>query len=185
MFASAALGLSLVFAPRAARAEGEYKIGVVNLKEVFDSYDKQKDDYKKLENEMKELQKGVDEMSETITKATDQYEAEKDSMTEEEREALQESIESDYSRYQAEFSRRQKDLERRQNRVADGILKDIRAAVKELGSAEEFHLILEAGKNAPTGVLYFSTTLDMTQKVVDYLNAKYKKSDKKANASSR
>ena len=174
---SAALGLSLVLAPVAAQAQAQFKIGIVNLKEVFDGYEKQKDDYKKLENELKELQVGIDEMSDTITKAKERYDAQKDSMSEEERETLEESIESDYSKYQAEFQRSQKDLERRQNRVADNILKNIRAAVKELGSAEHYHLILEAGKTAPTGVLYFSTTLNMTQKVVDYLNAEYKKSD--------
>ena len=175
--ASVVLGLCLVFAPLTVQAQADFKIGVVNLRDTFEAYEKQKDDYKKLEDEREELQKGIDEMSDTITKAKDEYNAQKESLSDEERQALQDSIESDYSKYQAEFTRRQKDLERRQARVADNILRDIRAAVKELGAAEGYHLILEAGKNAPTGVLYFSTTLNMTQQVVDYLNAKYKKSD--------
>jgi Skp family chaperone for outer membrane proteins len=177
ILASAALGFSLLLSPVATQAQEQFKIGVVDLKEVFDGYEKQKDDYKSLENEMEELQKGIDEMRETLTKAEEEYEAQRDSMTHEEQQAREDAIESDRGKYRAEFTRRQKDLERRQNRVADNILKDIRAAVRELGAAENYHLILEAGKNAPTGVLYFSTTLNMTQKVVDHLNAKYKKSD--------
>ncbi|MCH7911346.1 MAG: hypothetical protein IIB38_17245, partial [Candidatus Hydrogenedentes bacterium] len=83
-------------------ALGQYKIGVVNVKRVFDAYQKQKDEYALLQSTRDEKQKKIDELSATIEKNKERYEKERDSMDEEARAELEDRIESDYSLYKSE-----------------------------------------------------------------------------------
>lgn len=158
-----------------APAPPQYKIGIVDLRVVFESYQKQKDSYKELESEKDTRQKDIDKLSQKITELQNKYKAEKDKMSREEASKLEEQIESEVAFYQTEFRRLQQEIDRKEARLADAVFKDIRDAVNELGAKENYHIILEGGKTGTSGVLYSSPTLNLTQKVVDELNAKYKK----------
>lgn len=156
-------------------ASGQYKIGVVNVKQVFDSYQKQKDEYEALQKTRDEKQVQIDELSEKIQKAKDRYEAEKDKMNETERRQLEESIESDYSLYKAEFKRLQEDIDRREKKLLESLFREIHDSIQEIGAKHNYHLVLEGGETGRSGLLYFSTPLDLTQQVIDYINDKYKR----------
>lgn len=156
-------------------AAGQYRIGVVNVKSVFDAYDRQKEEYKKLEDERDSRQKEIDKLSDKITKAKEQYDKQKESMSDEQREALEVQIESDFGKYKAEFDRLQAEIDRREKRLLEDLFADIRTAVQEVGAEGNYHLILEGGESGRTGVLYSSPTLNVTGRVIDHINAKYKK----------
>jgi len=158
-------------------AGGQYRIGVVNIQNVFEAYDRQKAEYESLETERDSRQKEIDKLSEKITKAKERYDNEKDTMSAEQREALEDAIQKDYDLYQAEFTRLQKEIDRREKKILEDLFDDIRQAVREVGHQNNYHLILEGGETGASGVLYFSTTLNMTQKVIDYLNAQYAQSN--------
>jgi len=155
-----------------AQSTSQHKIGVVNLKEVFDNYDQQKESYKNLKVERDKAQKPIDELSAKITADKQRYESEATTMPVEERRKLKEKIESDFSLYQAEFQRLQKDIDRKEKNMLEGLFDNIQKAIEEVGAQENYHLIFEGGKNTRNGLLYYSTTLNMTQKVIDHLNAK-------------
>ena len=152
-------------------APGQYKIGIVNVKEVFDAYQKQKEEYKKLQTDRDTKQKDIDALSERVSKAKEKYEAEKTKMPEAERDALEEQIQADFSRYQAEFKRLQQDIDRREKKMLDDIFDAIHKAVQEVGAQGDYHLILEAGVGGRSGVLYSSPTLNMTTQIIDYVNS--------------
>lgn len=176
---------ALLLMPPLARAQGavphtavpgQYKIGVVNVKTVFDSYEKQVDEYKDLQDKRDTKQKQIDKLSEKINRNKERYEAEKENMSDVQHTDLEDLIESDYSLYKAEFSRLQEDIDRREKKLLESIFKEIHLAIQEVGAAGNYHLVLEGGETGRSGLLYFSTTLNMTQQIIDYLNVNYKKS---------
>lgn len=175
------IGVIAMFpAPADESPTGQYRIGVVNVKEVFDSYNKQIDKYDELRKKKDELQKPIDELSAKITKDKDRYDQEKESMSDEERRALEEKIENALSEYRTEFQRAQDDIDRQEKRLVRDLFDDIYLAIQEVGAKYNYHLIFESGESAPAlpgragGLLYHSTTLNMTQRVIEHLNAKYK-----------
>jgi len=178
--ASLLIALSLVLSPGVSAENGttgEYKIGVVDTREVFDNFDKQKVEYDKLRAAVKKAQDPIDALSVQITEDRARYNAEKDTMLEEDRKALEEVIESAVTRYRAEFKRAQEDVDRQEKKLLRNLLEEIQVAIQEVGLKEDYHLIFESGQNNASGIagrtgglLYSSTTLNMTQRVIDHLN---------------
>jgi Skp family chaperone for outer membrane proteins len=159
----------------------EFRIGVVNLKEIFDNYQKQKDLYADLHKRRDEMQQPIDTLSAEITKDKERYDKEKDTMADAERRSLEEKIEAAVTKYRAEFERAQQDLERQEKKLARDVFEEIFLAIQMVGAQGNYHLIFESGEAAlpvpgrAGGLLYSSSTLNMTQRVIEHLNAEYKK----------
>ena len=149
---------------------GQYKIAVVNRKEVFDNYDKQKREWGDLEAEKKKLQDQIDQLSNTISADKKKLEDSASTMSEEQQQQLRDKIESDYRRYQTEFKRLQGEIDSKSRKFFGRMMEDIDAAVKEIGVSENYHLIFEADSKSPTTVLYYSATIDITPEVITRLN---------------
>lgn len=157
----------------AAPTPAQYKIGVVDLKQVFDGFQKQKDLYQQLEQEKNQLQTEIDQLSSKITADKERYDANKATMSDEERIRLEERIEADFTDYQTKYKASQATISRKEERLLEDIMKDIRAGVQEVGAEGNYHLVIEGG-GPPSSLLYHSSTLNMTQRVIDHLNEKYK-----------
>ena len=158
-----------------ASAQGGYKIGIVNVKEVFDNYDKQKDGYTELENERNQRQKFIDGISAEVEVLQKRHTEEKDSLSQEDLDNLEDRIESRFGVYKAEYKRLQDEIDRKEKKLLESLFKEIQKAVGEVGAKGNYHLVLEGGQTGRSGVLYFSPTLNMTQQVIDYLNEQHKK----------
>jgi outer membrane protein len=152
-----------------------FKIGVVNIKDVFDGYQKQKDRYAALEKERVEAQVPIDEMSAKIEADKKRYDENAANMSEAERRELRDSIERAFTEYQTEFKRRQDEIDRKEKRLAEEVFADIYKAIEEIGLSDNYHLIFEAGVPGRTAIPYYSTTLNMTPRVVQHLNDNYQK----------
>ncbi|GMV94513.1 MAG: hypothetical protein AMXMBFR82_42910 [Candidatus Hydrogenedentota bacterium] len=148
----------------------QYKIAVVDRKEVFDNYEKQKREWAELESEKKQLQDQIDSLSNTITADKDRLESQASSMSEEQQQQLRDKIESDYRKYQTEFKRLQGEIDSKSRKFFARMMEDIDAAVNQIGANENYHLIFEADSKSPTSVLYYSETIDITSRVIARLN---------------
>ena len=84
------VGLAAPFAWAQDGAGGGYKIGVVDRKQAFDSYEKQQREFAALETELQSAQSQIDALSERIEKARNEYQANRDSWNDEERARRQE-----------------------------------------------------------------------------------------------
>ena len=157
-----------------------YKIGVVDMKQVFDSYQKQVDEYAKLRTQRDEMQKPITALGDQITVDKEKYEKEKAKMGEDARRALEEKIEGNATKWKAEFDRAQQDIDRKEKKLMRDLFEEIYTAIQEVGAQGNYHLIFESGDTGsvlpgrPGGLLYNSSTLNMTQKIVEHLNGKYK-----------
>jgi len=150
--------------------QGTYKIGVVDRKKVFDSYEKKKEELAALETQMKEKQAALDSLEQKIEKAQKDLEAKKDNLSEEEREQLERQIQSEVLRYQTEYNRLQRELDAETARVFRKLKKDINEVVHQIGVEQNYHLILDGDPDSSGGVLYFATVIDMTSEVLARLN---------------
>ena len=163
---------TLVTNPQNAQAQDtQFKIGVVDLKEVFDNYDKQKKLYNKLKAERDKLQEPIDKLSTKIETDKARYKDESKTMPEAERIALKERIEADFSEYQLKIKQSQEKIDRREKAIFTEIIAEIQKSVEVVGAKENYHLIFDGGKSRTNSLLYYSTHLNMTQKVIEYLNS--------------
>ncbi len=152
-----------------------FKIGVVDQKAVFTKYDKQAALYSDLEKTKDGLQKELDELSETIEAAKTRYTEEGSSLTDDERKKLKEQIDSDFDNYKFKTNRSQKEIDMKEMDLVKELRQEIREAIETIGLKENYHLILEGDPESRSGVLYYQTRLNMTEKVVGFLNEKYAK----------
>jgi len=149
-----------------------YKIGVVNRKDVFDNYNKMKAEYDELQKEVDKRQAKVDELSEKIEAQKTEYEEKKESMTEGQREEFEARVESDYRYYRTELDRLQRDINSMELRVVKKLFGEIDKAIAQVGADGDYHLVLDGTpKDASGSVIYYSPTLNMTQKVIEYINS--------------
>ena len=161
--------------PNAVHAQDtQFKIGVVDLKKVFDEYDKQKKLYVDLKTERDTLQKPIDELSKSIEANKEKYDKGKEdkSLSETALVTLKEKIEADYSEYQLKIRQSQEKIDRREKAIFEEIILEIKKSVEEVGAKENYHLVFDGGKSRTNSLLYYSTTLNMTQKIIDHLNSK-------------
>lgn len=159
-------------AEAAAKAEapsGQYKIGIVDQKRVLGGYTKVKEQYEKLQAEVDAKQKSIDAVSEQIQKAKDDYEKNKANMSLDEQRTKEGAIQSQFLDYQAELRKQQAEIDTKERILMEGVVTEIKQVVSEIGDAEGYHIIL-----ASKDTLYYTPTIDITEKVVDKLNSKAK-----------
>ena len=90
----------------------------------------------------------------------------------EERDEFEDRVRSDYRHYQSELDRMQRDIDSMELRVIKKLFAEIDAAIAQVGADGDYHLVLDGTpKDTPGSVVYYSPTLNMTQKVVDYINS--------------
>jgi len=152
--------------PQATTSSGQYKIGVVVLREVFKSYDKVKKQYDELQADVKKQQDEIDVMSKRIEDAKTEYEKQKESMSQQDRVEREAAIQKEFREYTSELQKRQGDVDAREEAIFKGAMPDIKEAVAKVGAEQAYHLVLDS-----KAVLYSSPTIDMTQKVIDVLNS--------------
>lgn len=154
----------------AAAQDGNYKIGVVDMNAVMTGYDKRKSKYDELTKQVEALQSGVDAMSKKIQAAKDDYDAKKQSLTPEELLDLETKINADYADYQNELKKSQQKIDSMEAQVLREVVTDITAAIEEIAKADNYHLVLNKESGPRGAVLYASTTIEITSKVLDHLN---------------
>jgi Skp family chaperone for outer membrane proteins len=167
----AALTLGAMPAP-AQEAAGGYKIGVVDFRKVMENYSKREAEYKKLQDEVDALQIGIDEKFKRIEGLRDAYEANVGTWDQATRSSKEEEINTLYDEYRAELAQRQRKIDRMEREVVQKLFESVRTVVAKIGETEGYHLILEANSPNPPrgGVLYHSTTIDITPKVLAALD---------------
>ncbi|MBN2307893.1 MAG: OmpH family outer membrane protein [Candidatus Hydrogenedentes bacterium] len=157
-------------AQEAAAPAGQYKIGVVDRKKAFDGYDRAQKALEDLQADVDARQVDIDKLSEDVLAKKKVYEDNEATMPAEEKEALEEEIEALYRTYREEYKRMQDEIDRQHARLIKKSRDEIDLAVAEIGSEENYHLILEGDPKSGTDVLYYSTTIEITSKVIERLN---------------
>src|SRR5690606_36604028 len=115
------------------------------MREEFQAYNRQKSEYEKLKKAQESAQAEIDKISADIEQKKKDYNAKKATMTPDEREQMELAISSQLSTYQAEFKKLQDEIDLKERKLLKDFFQEINTAVQEVGQAENYHLILEAG----------------------------------------
>lgn len=150
---------------------GQYRIGVISRKDVLGKYNKVKAEYEKLKTKVDSEQTGIDTLSKKIEGMKEAYEKDKGTMAPDQRAEKEAEIQKEYSQYRSMLDQKQREIDTEEQRLMKTAVAEIDQVVAKIAEAGGYHLVLEGG-NRGGGVLYYSTTLDITQQVVDALNAK-------------
>lgn len=177
MCVALAIAMSGIFAvgmggTAAAQDAAGYKIGVVDLQEVLANYNKRKAKYDELQREVDARQVKIDALSKEIEADKGRYEtmrkgdaANADSLRE-----LETQIQKKFAQYKADMEILQREIDQMEEKVLREVVGDVDAALENIGKSENYHLILNARKGPSGSVVYHSTTIDITGKVLAALN---------------
>ncbi|MBW7864449.1 MAG: OmpH family outer membrane protein [Candidatus Hydrogenedentes bacterium] len=156
----------------AASGATQYKIGVVDMSVLLNEYNKRKVLYDQLQKEVDEKQKELDAMEAAINKDKASYDSQRDGMSEDARIEMRTKIETAITNYKAAMQTRQRMIDNNEERVMKELVGDIQKTIAKVGESEGYHIILNsAGEGGPrAALLYHSTTVDMTSKVLALLN---------------
>lgn len=164
----------------------EQKIGLVDLRKVFDGYHRTQEADKKIKDEAESLKRNTESMLEDYKKANEEYKqvidaANDSALSAEEKQKRQKSAQDKLAdikqlenqiRSVGESSRAS--LAEKQRRMRDQILKEIREVVVAKAKAAGYTLVLDSAAdsvNQTPIVLFTNGDNDLTQEVIKHLNA--------------
>ncbi len=148
----------------AARAEEASKFGYVDVKKIFEGYEKTKALEKQLEEAKGKKQGEREKMVADIERLKNELELLSDKAKEEKKKLVSDKVDS-----LTEFDHdiRTELTKQRDNMVRD-VLKEVETAIQEYGKKEDYRMIFTEAV-----LLYGSEGDDLTGKVLEALNKKY------------
>ena len=144
----------------------ELKIGYVNGERVVRESDIAKRSQAKLEADFGKREKDLNDQNAALRAQAEKLDRDAPTLSEAEKTRRQRElveIDRDLQRKHREF---QEDLTQRKNEELSSIAERANRAIKAIGDAEHYDLILQDQL-----VVYFSNRVDLTKKVIDALNA--------------
>ena len=154
--------LTLLFAQGSFAQTAALKIGYVGLNRVFDQYQKTTEYDKVIEQKTTQYKKDRNDL---LGKIQDS-ERKLILLKEEERAKLAEQIQKDKEGLLEFDQKRQTELRKERDDKVREILLEIEGVVKEYAQKEKYDIILN-----DRVLIYGGDTLDLTQKIIDLLNA--------------
>jgi len=174
LFVFAALLTTAVAAER-AHAAG-VKIAVVDLRRALNETNEGKAAMKKLTRHKDKLQKKVEKKEKEILKMKESIEKQQNVLT---KEALQKKVEEYYravTELQQTYMQFQRELMQKETKATQEILNKMADILEEMGKSEGYTVILDRSVGA---VVWAPSHLDLTDKLIQRYNAKYKGKGKK------
>ena len=165
------LGQSSAFAQKTADG---WKIGVVDMDGVREGHTWLKEQIGELEKKVEELEAEIKPLRDEIDRMTEEFKAklsDKESgLSNLDKVRLENEIKERNIAFQNGWEQRQLQIDELVIEVNKEAFKDIQNVIEALAVEENYHLVLRTQNNPRSQVLYFSTAIDITSKVVERLN---------------
>lgn len=149
----------------AAVASGGYKIGVVDIEQVIETYPKKKTLMDALASKVTAGQGEIDTMTKRLDGLQSAYEAGKDSFSDADRSAKQLEIRNLITEIKSLREKKQSEIDAEEAKIKSDIFDDVNAAIQQVAEAEGYHLVLNSRSLPNASVLYASKTIDISGKV--------------------
>lgn len=148
---------------------GDYKIGVVNSLQLMEQSPQANAMMAKLKKEFDPENRQIIDMQKKLKASQDRLTKDSAIMSEAERSKLEESIVNQRRLLKRKTDQFNDDYTFRRNEEVSKIQKQLIKAVQEVAHAQKFDIVLS------DGVIFASPKVNITQTVIDYLNANAKK----------
>jgi|GEM_PF-1275778 len=166
--------LSLVaFTYGSAEAKSIEKICVVNMQKILNDYKEAENVNAALQSDKDELQKKLDEEQDALKKKKDKLEEKASKANEADKKKMGDELNKELTKLQTNFQKYSEDLRNKQAEAFKELEAKILAAITTVSTEEGADLVLEKG-------VVFIGGNDITDQVLDKLNAGASKSTKKA-----
>ena len=152
-----------------ALAQSSFKIGVVDTQGVFESYKKAEQAINVLKTAEKRLSDKLEALREDIVEMEDSLTKQKLFLDESQTQTLEGDILRKKQEFQRELEVGQGALQEKQTELFQPILNEIQALIQQIGTNENYSLILE--KRLVT--LYVDPKHDLTENIIEILNTEY------------
>lgn len=152
-----------------AIAQNNFKIGVVDTQGVVESYKKAQAANSILQTAVKRLRDKLKGLEEEIVNMEDSLTKQKLFLDESATQTLQSDILRKRQEYQRELEVGQGALQEKESELLTPIFDQIQALIQQIGTSENYSLILE--KRLVT--LYVDPKYDLTDDIIERLNAEY------------
>ncbi|HEY7514460.1 MAG TPA: OmpH family outer membrane protein [Vicinamibacteria bacterium] len=159
--------LALALAP--ALAAAEQKIGVVDLQRALNEVDEGKAAKALLKKDFDEKQKQLDGRKAEFDKLQADFEKQAVVMSDAAKKEKATDLDKRARELQGLFVQLQKDLSDREREATKGIFDRMATIVREIAQADGLAVVLERG----AGVVYATSSLDLTDEVIRKYNARH------------
>lgn len=143
------------------------KIGYVNMKEIFENYEKAKKIEESFKKEVAEEQKNIDKMQEDIKKMQEDYEKKKNMMKPEEQAKKETEIRSKIQEFSQKYSEVSKKLDEKGKALESQIVDEIKKAIEDYAKKNGYSIILDSRL-----LLYGDEATNLTDEIIKVLNKK-------------
>lgn len=141
------------------------KIGYVDIKKIFDGYEKGKKTEEIFKKEVSDEQKNIDKMQEEIKKMQEDYEKKKDMMKEEEREKKENEIKAKIQEFSKKWTEVNQKLDEKRKTLEEQIFDEIKKAISDYGKKNGYSIIIDSRL-----ILYGEDVFDLTNEIIKLLN---------------
>jgi outer membrane protein len=169
MFQRLALFLGLLFVAAPAVAAEAPKIAVVDFQKALQSVKDGELAKKKIDDAMKEKQNNIKTMETQLRTMKDEYDKQSLILSEAARKQKEQEFMNAQMQYQQTAQQAEQEMQELYAQVMDGLITKMRAIASEIGKEKGYDLILETSAG---GVVYWGTTLDITQDLIARYDAK-------------
>jgi outer membrane protein len=168
-----ALAMVIIFVPFQVKGQTPaVRIAYVDLQKVMVESEKGKDAKKSIIEEVEKRKKEITLKQDEIQKMKDALEKQTATITQEARAEKEKQYQAKLKDYQRITTDYQTELQQKDQELTQIILKDLDEIIKGMGEADKYTLILEKSQ---AGILFASSTIDITEKVVAQYNQAAKK----------
>jgi outer membrane protein len=172
VFAVSALLVGCLVPYRVIAQTAVPRIALIDLQKVVAESDKGKEVRKNLTDEFEKLKKNLQQRQDELQKLKDSLDKQASTMNPDARSEKEKQYQTklkDYQRLEADY---EGEMQQKQQEQFQRILKDLEEVVKGFGDTEKYSVIFEKSQ---AGVLYGSTSIDVSDKIVALYNESAKK----------
>jgi outer membrane protein len=165
----------IIFTPCISFAVDSIKIGCIDFQKVLNESDIGKKAKSDLESLVRSKQSVIDEKGRIIDKMKSDLEKQASVLSEDAKKSKEEELEKLAREYQRLVQDSQTEVKKKELELTDGIIKEIREVVENIGEEEGYTLIMEKGGGI---VLYCRKDNDITDAVMKKYNQSKTKTKK-------
>lgn len=149
------------------------KIGFVDNGKLINDFQKKKDIEAKFQVEIDAFNKKVDSIGQSFQAEAAEMQAQDPNMAQKGSQEKYQALAQQYQRFQQQFQMEEQQIQKKSQSQIDTLIKEVKTFVKGYGEKNGYSYIL--GSNEAGSVMYGKESEDLTETILEALNAEGKK----------
>ncbi len=146
------------------------KIGYVDIKKVFENYEKAKKVQESFMKEVDAEQKNMDKMRVEIENMQKDYEKKKDIMKPEERTKKENELKLKIQEFSKKWTEVKQKLDEKGNQLEEQLFNEVKAVISDYAKKNGYSIVINSFD--PRLILYGDASADLTEEIIKILNKK-------------